>query len=206
MDKFADVLKVFTEKHLIPSVISVVGALVAFYLVAEDSLILLKLGNTLFIVLTFCVCFLAIQLISQVTGAIKKAFSSMKEYAYSFKQSERSNHEAIRNVHEFVDSLSPEDKEILITFVNYGNRILLEFKRIGAIDGLLQNANIVYSSAYFGDIRGFDRKRYWITKSLEHSLLQGLQPIGELTQYKLRESVYNDLSSIHKLEGRLGNF
>lgn len=206
MDKLADVLKIFIEKHLIPSVISIAGALATFSLVAEDNWILLKLGNPLFIILAFCVYFLAIQFVFLIVRAIKKAFNNMSEYNYSLKQSERRNQEVIRSIHEFVDSLSPEDKEILITFIQNGNKVLLDFERTYAFDSLLKNNNIINSSVYIGDIQKIDRERYWITKSLEQTLRQGMRPIGTLNQYRLKEPVYHDFSSVYKLVGKLGNF
>lgn len=206
MDKLADVLKIFIEKHLIPSVMSIAGALATYSLVAEDNWILLKLGNTLFIILAFCVYFLAIQFIFLIIRAIKKASSNMSQYNYSLKQSEMHNQEAIRSIHEFVDSLSPEDKEILLTFIKNGNKILLDFERFCAFDSLLQNTNIINSSVYTGDIQKIDRERYWITKSLEQTLRQGMRPVGELNQYRLKEPIYHDFSSVYKLVGKLGNF
>ena len=51
MDKIAEVLKIFIEKHMMPSSISIAGAIAALLLIPEENTSLLRIGNTLFIVL-----------------------------------------------------------------------------------------------------------------------------------------------------------
>lgn len=206
MEKVADVLKIFFEKHLIPSIISVVGSIMALFLVSSDNLILLKLGRNLFFILFFCLCFLFTQLVFLVIKAISKALKDYKERQFFLEQEERRNLEAKRKLNDFLDDLSPANKAVLMTFVQNGNKVLLNFRSNYSVGDLLSNANIVNSSAYSGDIRCFDKERFWITESLEQTLLQGMTPIGELRQYKLREPYYEMFSSILRSEGKLGNF
>ena len=124
------------------------------------------------------------------------------------KQNEKENQEAIEHINEFVDQLTPEDKNILITFIRNGNKILIAFERMGfgGFNSLLDNTNIMNIATYDGDISDIDTTRYWITSDLQQTLSQGMRPVGGLKQYKLKEGFFHDLEIVYKTTGKLGNF
>ena len=208
MDKFADVLKIFIEKHLIPSVISIAGAILTLLIVPEDNWIIVKIGKLSVGILAFCICFLLIQFVIKIINGIKKAFNNVSEFNYRMKQNEKENQEAIEHINEFVDQLTPEDKNILITFIRNGNKILIAFERMGfgGFNSLLDNTNIMNIATYDGDISDIDTTRYWITSDLQQTLSQGMRPVGGLKQYKLKEGFFHDLEIVYKTTGKLGNF
>ena len=208
MDKFADVLKIFIEKHLIPSVISIAGAILTLLIVPEDNWIIVKIGKLSVGILAFCICFLLIQFVIKIINGIKKAFNNVSEFNYRMKQNEKENQEAIEHINEFVDQLTPEDKNILITFLRNGNKILIAFERMGfgGFNSLLDNTNIMNIATYDGDISDIDTTRYWITSDLQQTLSQGMRPVGGLKQYKLKDGFFHDLEIVYKTTGKLGNF
>lgn len=208
MDKFADVLKIFIEKHLIPSVISIAGAILTLLIVPEDNRVIVKIGKLSVGILAFCICFLLIQFVKLIINGIKKAFNNAREFNYRMKQNEEENQEAIERINEFIDQLTPEDKNILIMFIKNGNKILISFERIGfnGFNSLLDNTKIMNIAIYDGDISDIDTTRYWITSDLQQTLSRGMRPVGRLKQYKLKDRVFHDLEIVYKTMGRLGNF
>lgn len=208
MDKFADVIKLFIEKHLIPTVISITGAIITLLIVPEDNWVIVKIGRLSVGILAFCVCFLVIQLMIKIVKGIKKGISNVNEVNYRLKQNELKNQEAINQLNEFVDQLTPEDKNILITFIKNGNKILITYDRMGfgGFNSLLDNSNIMNIAIYNGDISDIDTTRYWITSDLEQTLSQGMKLVGGFKQYKIKDSYFHDFELVYKTTGKLGNF
>jgi hypothetical protein len=208
MDKFADVIKIFIEKDLIPSVISIAGALITLLIMPEENWIIVKIGKLSVSVLSFCICFLAIQLFVKIISGMKKAASNVNEFNYRMKRNEIENQEAINQINEFVDQLAPEDKEILLTFIKNGNKILIAYDRMGfgSLNSLLDNTNIMNITSYDGDISDIDTTRYWITSDLEQTLNQGMRLVGGFKKYKIKDSFFHDLELVYKTTGKLGNF
>lgn len=204
MEKLADVLKIFIEKHLIPTMVSVVGTIITLLLFSEDNWIIIKIGKVLFIILTFCVYFLIIQFFFQIKKTIGKLASNINESNYLNEQNKKENKEAIRQINEFVDKLLPEDKDILISFIKNGNKILIAYDRMGG--GLLENYNILNMSDYRGDVSVINRTQYWITPNLEQILNSGMRPAGGLKQYKIKDDLFYSLNQAYKINGKLGNF
>ena len=208
MQNFSDLLKIFIEKHLIPTMVSVVSVILTLLLLPEENWIINKIGKSLFITLIFCVYFLVIQLIVKIIKAIEELISKISENNYYNKQKEKENNEAIQKINEFIDQLSPEDKKILISFVKNGNKILIDYERIrlNSYNSLLGNSNIINVSTYVGDVSKIDRSVYWTTPELEQNVNSGMIPLAGLKQYKIKDLVFNDLEFIYKTTGKLGNF
>ena len=77
-DSIGEALKVFLEKHLVPTVISVVAAIVALLVLPTDYWMIEKIGKTLFFFLVAGVVFLAIQ----VFVLLWKGIQHLKHRAY----------------------------------------------------------------------------------------------------------------------------
>ena len=206
MEKLADVLKIFIEKHLLPSVISIAGSITTLLFIPDDNWMLLKLGNVLFGILAFCIYFLCIQLWLTIVHMIKSALENANEKKYQTNRKKRESQEAIMRIHEFVDSLTPEDRELLITFVRNGNKILIDFNRTYCFQSLLNNSNIMNASEYRGEIWSVDCQYYWMTSAVKDVLEQGKRPISGFKQYKIKDDIFHDLDLVYRTEGKLGNF
>lgn len=206
MEKIAELLKIFIEKHLIPAVISIVGAIIALLTFPDDYWMITKLGTTIFIILAFCCNFLLVQVIINIGKLIKSFNQKADENIYYEKQRLKSNQEAIQNINDFVDRLSPQDKELLLTFVINGNKILITNESYRSFDNILENANVMNSSRFAGDVTCIDENRYWIEPSLKEIYSRGMRPIQGLWQYKIKDTLFNDFKLIYKQQGKLGNF
>lgn len=206
MDKVADFFKVFIEKHLIPTVIAIAGAITTLLILPDNNWMIVKIGDLLFLILAFCLYFLLVQLLIKIGRFVKTLPSKADSNKYYTEQREKSNQEAIQHINEFVDSLSPEDKNTLLTFVKNGNKILISYNHHSSFDSMLENTNIVNHSAFRGNIAHIDESIYWIAPSLKDIYAQGMRPIEGLSQYKIKDSIFHDLKLIYELNGKLGNF
>ena len=81
-DSIGEALKIFLEKHLVPTVISVVAAIVALLVLPTDYWMIEKIGKTLFFFLVAGVVFLAIQ----VLVLLWKGIQHLKHRAYISKE------------------------------------------------------------------------------------------------------------------------
>lgn len=206
MDKLAEVFKVFIERHLIPSLISIAGAIITLLLVPENHWVIVKIGIIWFVILAFCIYFISIQFLVFIVSRMRKISNSINEKRYMERVNVKSNNEAKQAINEFVDRLSVEDKEIILSFVRNGNKILIAFDRIGNSNGLLWNSEILNISEYTGNIKKIDKDNYWLLPSLEQTLAEGMCPIGVMKQYRLKESYFHNFNLVYKLTGKLGNF
>lgn len=208
MDKIADVIRIFIEKHLIPSVISITVAIIALLLMPEDNWIIVKIGKMLVFILAFCITFLIIQILILLINAIKNIIRKRNELYHRKKLNKAEKKEAIDQINEFVDQLTPDDKKILITFIRNGNKTLIALDRVrsDSFNVLLYNTKIMNIASYYNDIPVIDTTRYWMTSDLEQMLNQGMRPIGEFKQYRIKDNVFHDLELVYKTTGKLGNF
>lgn len=208
MENLSAVLKIFIEKHLIPTIISIAGAITTLLFISEDNSVIHKIGKVLFIILAFCLYFLLVQFFMQVVNIVKKIFSSISYSNYRIKEKNKKTQEAIESINEFVDKLSPEDKKTLVTFVKNRNKILITYNRMGMYNNydLLSNLNIVNVSDYVGDLTTIDREHYWIKSELEECIKLNMTHIGGLKQYKLKDDIFHDFKYVYDLTGKLGNF
>ncbi len=208
MEKIAELFKILIEKHLIPALISVVGAIIALLLVPGDYWMITKLGNTLFVILAFCCNFLVVQIVITIGKQIKALNIKISENRYYNKQRLQSNQVAIQTINDFVDRLSPDDKKLLLAFVINDNKILvaIEAYRSFEIESLLENTNVMNRSRFVGDIEHIDENIYWVEPSLKEIYSQGMRPFQGLWQYKIKDSLFHDLKLLYKQQGKLGNF
>lgn len=129
-DSIGEALKVFLEKHLVPTVISVVAAIVALLVLPADYWMIEKIGKTLFFFLVAGVVFLAIQLLMLAW----KGIQNLKHRAYinkSYREIKaRENQEGLEEWLSFADKLPPDDREMILQFIRTGNQPIVERRHV----------------------------------------------------------------------------
>ena len=204
MEKLGEVLKIFIEKHLMPSVICIAGSIITLLFISDSSWILLKIGKILFLCLAFCIYFIIVQLITNlyITFTTKSYRSNSRE-----KQKKEELEKLIEYVNGFVDDLNPQEKEILNGFIKNENKVLIAYERINlGYSGLLDNTKIINASAYPGDLKSTDWSHYWVTSELEKSINSGSYPIGNFKQYRIKDDYFSEFKLVYEVKGKLGNF
>lgn len=144
MEKLADILKIFADKHLIPSAASLAVAILGVAFQPEAFGISNQVGKFLYGVLIFCLCFLLIQFGKYSTNLIKNVLAKKKKKDAEKKRNEQllkdEEKEKMENLWRFVDSLSLQDKNYLRVFLKNRNTPI---ERMGGEPyyGLLSNEN-----------------------------------------------------------------
>lgn len=125
-EKLIDSLNIFLEKHLIPTVISVVAAIVAVLFLPNEYWMIQKIGKHLFFFLIAGLVFLAVQLII----AIFKGIGHLRHRAYINTEYDKiKQNEALENLEawlSYVDELPPEDRKLIVQFIQTGNTPIVE--------------------------------------------------------------------------------
>lgn len=115
-------LKIFVEKHLVPTIISVVAAILAFLFLPDDlSWVVEKLGRNWFLLLVAGVVFLLVELVIWFFSGLCSKWHGVQNNAYYRRCEEKEAKEALEQWLTFVDKLSQEDRELIMTFIHTGN-------------------------------------------------------------------------------------
>ena len=206
MDKLADILKPFIEKYMVSSVISIAGAIVTILYIPDNHWALLKLGKTPLMVLAFCIYFLIVLCVKKIGIITHNMFIRFYRRRYTQLTKEQQNKDTINAINKYIDSLSPDDKDTLLTFIHNGNKTLIDCEKYYFQTNIYSNSNFMLSSNYYGELSTLDLDKYWISPSLVNVLDKGMRPVGVLKQYKLNDDFFNDLTILYKMQGKIGNF
>lgn len=181
METFSTALKVFLEKHSIPTILALVVGVIAFYFSPDDNAVLIKLGREWYVLLWAGVAFLIITLIVKIYYVIQKRqyykFLRKNNEEYDQKKAERN----IRLLWDRVDSFGIEDRKLLEQFLSTDN-------------SPIERGGYFYCS--YDSLLGSD----WV-KSRQVNGKNGF-----CTQYILDYQIFQCLKYSKEKYGRIGNF
>ena len=142
-DAVGESLKVFFEKHLIPTVIAIVSAIIAVLMLPSDFWMIKKIGKTWFMVLVAGVVFLIIQILILIWKGIRelryRAYISSESSKYKARESEETLEEWL----SFMDNLPPEERDLIISFIKSGNKPITEHGYIWRNPESIYNSNLI---------------------------------------------------------------
>lgn len=125
-EKLIESLNIFLEKHLIPTVISIVSAIATLLFLPSKFWMIQKIGKYLFFFLVAGVVFLIVQLVI----ALAKGIGQLRYKSYiNTEYHKHKNSEALENLDawlSYVDGLPPEDRQLIVKFIQTGNQPIVE--------------------------------------------------------------------------------
>lgn len=145
-EALASAVKVFAEKHLIPSVISVAASICVILALQDDNWMIEKIGRWWVGVLVFCLAFILVQLVIVIQKAIKKRRQTEKNQCFYQNQDIKRETEALERLWSMVDELSPSEKALLHQFIDSGNAPYIETTTTFYPSGHLLNSEMVVST------------------------------------------------------------
>lgn len=181
MEKFIEIIKIFFEKHLIPTVISFVTAAIIYAFTPEDFWLLKKFKITGYFLFVAGVIFILIQLLVFIKNQIseKRYLSSLRKSNAEYERKE--NEEAFEKLWDFVDGLSEVDRDYLKMFLKTDNKpIVINNNRLYVYDRL-------FNSQYVKKQEGYDKQ-------------------GSYVKYMLDPDLYHNLKLSAELYGKIGHF
>lgn len=200
-------LKVFAEKHLIPTIVSISGAIIAILYLPYDYWMIVKLGKILFLLLAFSMFFLVTKLIVFVCSKIYSCVHRIKRKEY-FERSnvgnEKKNMEALWTA---VDKLCPNDRDLLKEFLDSNNSPITKSSSTRYSGNSLLNSDWVVSTEEYGE----DEEPAILSSNLKGKMiltnpdiLSGCRTI--IVKYKLREDIYLILKYSKEKYGKISHF
>ena len=184
-------IKVFIEKYMIPTVLSVVIAIGSILLLPSDNECIIKIGKLPFGIfvagLTFLVCMFSVWLFHRVMFIKNRC----REKQIIDERREREELKSFKKVWERVDSLSPSERRVICKFLENGNKPIVvegmspcfdyEFMELlntmqvsDGNDGRIKYAyklddeiyrDLLFSKEKYGRISNFDEFLQWKTST-----------------------------------------
>jgi hypothetical protein len=203
MNSLAEVLKIFLEKHFIPTVIAIVIAFASYLILPENTYLVMKLNFGGFLIFAFAVSFLLLQLIINTIQFFNSNKAKRETIKYQNEQIERKNKEALEQLWSYVDSLSSNDFILLQKYLESANKPITKNANTFYSAGSLLASNYVHSR-----IVQEPREK---TIECERIITNGYQiPMKTFTEgkkeYILAESFYQLLKYSKEKYGRISHF
>ena len=173
-----DALRVFFEKHLFPTVISIVVAIAVFLILPADYWMIEKLGKTWFLALVAGVVFLIVQMLIAIAKGIRHLCYRADLARQRREIDNKNGQEAVEKWLSFVDKLSPDDRALIIKFIENENEPEIEHGYVWHSSESIYNTNLVIK------MKGHDG----------------------FTLIKLDENAYRALKAIYEQRGSISHF
>ena len=193
-EALANAFKVFAEKHLIPTVISVAAAIGIILALPDNHWMVEKIGQAWVGILSFCVVFIAIQLVLLTFKGIKKAEQKSNNRCLLDEEEKKT----LNEIRHRVDGMSPDERDLLNKFLDSDNSPYIENATVFRSPGHLLNSNWVVSSA----VRTKSETIVSTGKGIPVNQIIG----REKKQYKLQDEVYKGLKYLRDKYGSISNF
>lgn len=209
MEKIADLLKIFADRHLIPSTASLAVSILCVAFLPEALGISNSVGKFFYGVLIFCLFFLLLQFVKYMfkvfNGMIAQKAKRRAEDKENKQNEQAKEKESLENLWKYVDSLSPQDKNYLRVFLKNENQpIELIYEEQGW--GLLSNKKIVVSTekttrAQFNNTMELDGRQIYIPNTMDYDA-----GYSYTTLYKLSDDFYDLLRYSYDKYKRISHF
>lgn len=201
MEKFWEVLKVFLEKHLLPSAISLTFALIIVAITPEETMLYTRLGKNLYTVLVFCVGFIVIEAVRFIGKAI---WSKRRSIIEDKQQKELQLKRDLEDQWNFVDKLSVAEKKMLMDFLHTNNSPIT-IKGLPKSNLLISKYVISTNMPSEETINAQDPQGVF-GKSGGTIKMSGKCFAIPIRQYKLDEKFYKLLKYSYEIYGRISHF
>lgn len=209
MEKIADLLKIFADRHLIPSTASLAVSILCVAFLPEALGISNSVGKFFYGVLIFCLFFLLLQFVKYVVKVFKGMIARKAKRRAEDKENKQNEQakekESLEKLWKYVDSLSPQDKNYLRVFLKNENQpIELIYEEQGW--GLLSNKKIVVSTekttrAQFNNTMELDGRQIYIPNTMDYDA-----GYSYTTLYKLSDDFYDLLRYSYDKYKRISHF
>ncbi len=178
MEKIFEGLKVFFEKHLIPTVFSLVLATVIFLYTPADNWIINKITDKGYFLFCAGVIFLFVQFIVYCHRVLPdKIYVVKTSRQYNAKEEQ----ESMERLWSFIDKLNEEDRKILYDLLATGNKIIERSGGWYATGSILSNENIVHCRMIYRD--GVPINQYLIDEGFYKSLQYSYKKYGKICHF-----------------------
>ena len=205
-------IKTFVEKHLIPTVISVVIAIASFLVLPADYWMITRIGKVPFALLVAGIVFIVIQFIVFCVNKIRKHSANRASKDYRNQKSVELENEAMEKLWSEVDALNPDDRKTLKELVVSGNAPIVRSSGNRYFGNSLFNSYWIVSTEEYADEEkpkepvnvDLPKKRKGQVMTVNIMDLYETKTI--IVKYKLRDDIYNILKYSMDKYGKISHF
>lgn len=181
MEALGNAIKVLAEKHLIPSILSLVTSTFIYLKTPSDFWVIEKITGLGYWLLVAGCFFLLVQLLIHIKGRLNTR-SYIKSVARdNRKHRMQQNKKALEVLWDYVEELNQEDRDYLKQFLKTKNQPITLRGNVYFASGRLFNSRNVHSQ-------------------------KGTDAQGTYTKYILEDSIYNALVLSAELYGKISRF
>lgn len=201
LEAWANIIKVFVEKHLKATVIAFAIACFAYVKLPADNEFIARLGDW-FIPACTAVSFVVVQVISMLFrwGAASVRRQRSKKDLKQIQDEEL--HDSMEHLWSFVDLLSPEDRDNLRVFLATCNKPIRNGERYP--NGLFRS-DYVHSRVVPIEELDFTTENVTMMDGTVKQMV--LRPVeSSVKEYRLTDSFYRTLKYSHDNYGRISHF
>lgn len=195
-EKIVDILKEFLEKHFLPFLSSVVITGIVYFITPNDFTVLTKLEKNFYLLVVFCLSLLIIEVSIILIRKINNKIYYSREKK---KHDDRIIQENRNYLYDLLDSLSPEEFDLVEYLVNNNNQYI--------------TSHMDYVNNRFNFDTMFDSRKY----KVKEDEIVSIDPYNidkkcsykkgaYVNQFKLREDIYENLKYLKKKTGKISRF
>lgn len=205
-------IKTFVEKHLIPTVISVVVAIASFLILPADFWMIERIGKVPFALLVAGIVFLIIQLLIFLFRKIHGWLSNKSAAEYRFRNDVKLGKEVLEKIWSEVDALSPDDRKVLKGFVASNNAPIEKSSGSHYFGNSLFNSNWVVSTEEYVEEEKtavpvhLDLPKKQKGQVMTVNIMDMYDTRTIIVKYKLRDDIYNLLKYSMENYGKISHF
>ncbi len=205
-------IKTFVEKHLIPTVISVVISIASFLILPTDYWMIARIGKVPFALLVAGIVFLVIQFIVFCYEKIRRRCVNRASKDYHNQNDIKLEKETMEKLWSEVDALNPDDRKTLKEFVASGNTPIERSSGSRYFGNSLFNSNWIISTEEYVDEEkreeqvhiDLPKKRKGQVMTVNIMDMYDTKTI--IVKYKLCDDIYNLLKYSMEKYGRISHF
>ena len=196
IEKIVDILKEFLEKHFLPFISSVVITGIVFFITPTDFKVLTKLEKNFYLLVLFCLSLLIIEISIILIRKINNKIYYAKE---NKKHNDRIMQENINYLYDLLDSLSPEEFDLVEYLVNNNNQYItshMDYARNRYdIDSIFNSRRYKVKEDEIISIDPYNINKKCVYKKGAY-----------VNQFKLREDIYENLKYLKNKTGKISRF
>lgn len=208
-DVIGQILNTFLEKYFVPTIISIVAAIISLLILPTDFWIITKIGKPLLFILVAGIAFLFIMLILNLVKKISEINSDKSQKKRRYQKDMEKEREFLEKLWSQVDAISPDDRQLLKEFIASGNAPIEKSSGTRYFGNSIFNSNWLVSTEDYGE----DEQEVILSENVKEKLIPKnsniFSSLGGRTiikKYKLRNEIYQALKYSMDNYGKISHF
>ena len=199
-------IKTFVEKHLIPTVISVIIAISSFLILPTDFWMIERIGKVPFALLVAGIAFLIIQLLIFFFRKIRGWISNKSAEEYRFQNDVKLEKEVLEKLWSSVDAFNQDDRKVLHEFLESQNAPIERSSGIHYCGNSLFNSDWLVSTEEYRETEPVSFNPPKKKGAVTLNVFDTYSTRTVIKKYKLREDIYNVLRYSMDKYGKISHF